>query len=256
MPTGRRLSVVDVPGHERFVRTMVAGATGVDLFLLVVAADDGVMPQTREHVAILELLGVQRGVVAITKADLVDDEMLRLAGADVAEFLPGTAYDSRRWRRSAPATAVASRPDGGAVEEADAAAAAPGAGPLRLPVDRSFALKGIGTVVTGTVWRGQVRAGDELARAARRQTSDGAQRPGARPHAEAARAGQRAGVSLRRRKVGGRARPVAGGAAEPAPSRAFDAWITPLPECVGCAATRSGLHHGPLTPGAPWSARM
>ena len=92
LPSGRRLSVVDVPGHERFVRTMVAGATGVDLFLLVVAADDGVMPQTVEHVAILELLGVRRGVVALTKADIVDDEMLELVRDDVREFLAGTAY--------------------------------------------------------------------------------------------------------------------------------------------------------------------
>ena len=88
LPGGRRLSVVDVPGHERFVRTMVAGATGIDLFLLVVAADDGVMPQTVEHLAIIELLGVQRGVVALTKADLVDDELLELAREDVASSSP------------------------------------------------------------------------------------------------------------------------------------------------------------------------
>ena len=92
LPSGRRLSVVDVPGHERFVRTMVAGATGVDLFLLVVAADDGVMPQTVEHLAVLELLGVRRGVVALTKADLVDEELLELARADVREFMSGTRY--------------------------------------------------------------------------------------------------------------------------------------------------------------------
>ena len=82
LPSGRRLSVVDVPGHERFVRTMVAGATGIDLFLLVVAADDGVMPQTVEHLAVIELLGVTDGVVALTKADLVDDELLELVRAE------------------------------------------------------------------------------------------------------------------------------------------------------------------------------
>jgi selenocysteine-specific elongation factor len=92
LPGGRRLSVVDVPGHERFVRTMVAGATGVDLFLLVVAADDGVMPQTREHLAVIDLLGVERGVVALTKADLVDEELLELVRDDIDEFLAGTRY--------------------------------------------------------------------------------------------------------------------------------------------------------------------
>src|SRR6187397_401433 len=86
LPSGRALSVVDVPGHERFVRTMVAGATGIDLFLMVVAADDGVMPQTREHAAVLAALGVERGVVAVTKAD-VADPTAALAGA--AELLPG-----------------------------------------------------------------------------------------------------------------------------------------------------------------------
>src|ERR671915_740853 len=86
LPSGRRLSVVDVPGHERFVRTMVAGASGIDLFLMVVAADDGVMPQTREHAAVLEALGVDVGVVAITKADLADPAR---AAAEAATLLPG-----------------------------------------------------------------------------------------------------------------------------------------------------------------------
>src|SRR4051794_25371857 len=86
LPSGRRLSVVDVPGHERFVRTMVAGATGVDLFLLCIAADDGVMPQTREHMAVLRRLGVERGVVAVTKADATDPEA---AVAEASELVPG-----------------------------------------------------------------------------------------------------------------------------------------------------------------------
>ena len=92
LPSGRRLSVVDVPGHERFVKTMVAGATGIDLFLLVVAADDGVMPQTREHLRIIELLGIPAGMVALTKIDMVDAEMVELAKADVEEFLLSTRY--------------------------------------------------------------------------------------------------------------------------------------------------------------------
>ena len=94
LPSGTRLSVVDVPGHERFVRNMVAGATGIDIFLLVVAADDGVMPQTREHMAIIEMLGIPRGVVAITKADLVDEEMVELVEADVEEFLRSEEHTS------------------------------------------------------------------------------------------------------------------------------------------------------------------
>ena len=112
LPGGQRLSVVDVPGHERFVRTMVAGATGIDLFLLVVAADDGVMPQTVEHLAVIELLGVARGVVALTKTDLVDDELLEMAHADVERFLADTPLrrdaDRRgqRARRQRPAGAA------------------------------------------------------------------------------------------------------------------------------------------------------
>jgi selenocysteine-specific elongation factor len=94
LPSGRHLSVVDVPGHERFVKTMVAGATGIDLFLLVVAADDGVMPQTREHLRIIELLGIPAGAVALTKVDMVDRDLAELARADVEEFLASTRYSS------------------------------------------------------------------------------------------------------------------------------------------------------------------
>src|SRR3989440_1854632 len=156
LPSGRRLSLVDVPGHERFVRTMVAGASGVDLFLLCVAADDGVMPQTREHVAVLRQLGVAAGVVAITKSDLADPE---LAADEVRELLP-----------DAPTVAV-SVVQGTGLEQLlaaldDVAARLPGrvedAGPTRLHVDRSFTLRGIGTVVTGTLWSGSFGAGDTV----------------------------------------------------------------------------------------------
>ena len=92
LPSGRALSVVDVPGHERLVRTMIAGASGIDLVLLVVACDDGVMPQTREHLAICQLLGIERAVVALTKRDAVDDETAELARVDVEELLEGTPY--------------------------------------------------------------------------------------------------------------------------------------------------------------------
>jgi selenocysteine-specific elongation factor len=163
LPSGRRLSVVDVPGHERFVRTMVAGATGIDLFLLVVAADDGVMPQTREHLAILELLGIHDGVVAITKRDRVDAETAELVRLEVAELLAdGPAAD-------VAVIEVSARTSEGleglrtALEEAASRAGGRAAGgPVRLPIDRSFTLRGIGTVATGTLWSGTIGVNDRL----------------------------------------------------------------------------------------------
>ncbi|HZT53414.1 MAG TPA: GTP-binding protein, partial [Gaiellaceae bacterium] len=148
LPGGTRLSVVDVPGHERFVRTMVAGASGIDLFLLVIDAAEGARPQTHEHLAILRLLGVERGVVALTKADLVDADTLELARVEAEELVPG-----------APVVATSAR-TGAGLDELRAALArvaagverAAAAGPARLHVDRSFTLRGIGTVVTGTLW--------------------------------------------------------------------------------------------------------
>jgi selenocysteine-specific elongation factor len=158
LPDGRRLSVVDVPGHERFVRTMVAGATGIDLFLLVVDAGEGARPQTHEHLAILRLLGITRGVVAVTKADAVDADTLELALEEARELVPeaeavavsaktGQGLDELR-------AALARAADGVEREAADR--------PTRLYVDRSFSLRGIGTVVTGTLRSGTVGAGDEL----------------------------------------------------------------------------------------------
>jgi selenocysteine-specific elongation factor len=157
LPSGRELSVIDVPGHERFVRTMVAGATGIDLFLMCIAADDGVMPQTREHMAVLRQLGVANGVVAITKADVADPE---IAAAEAAELVPraevvpvaalrGDGLDQLLVALDRAAARTPSR----AVEHGDDA---------RLHVDRSFTLKGIGTVVTGTLWSGSVAAGDHV----------------------------------------------------------------------------------------------
>ena len=164
LPSGRRLSVVDVPGHERFVRTMVAGATGIDVFLLVVAADDGVMPQTREHLGIIELLDVPAGVIAMTKRDLVDDELAELARLGVEELLEAGPY------AGAPIVEVSSRTGAGldalrvALDGvAGTARSRAAAGPVRLPIDRAFSLRGIGTVVTGTLWSGTVKAGDRLA---------------------------------------------------------------------------------------------
>jgi selenocysteine-specific elongation factor len=152
-----RLGVVDVPGHEAFVRTMVAGATGIDLALLVVAADAGVMPQTREHLSILSLLGVRVGVVALTKRDLVDAEWLELVEEDVRAALAESSL------RGAAIVPVSSTSGEGLDALREALAAAARSVParssrdlFRLPVDRAFIVKGTGTVVTGTVWSGSL----------------------------------------------------------------------------------------------------
>src|SRR5207253_765348 len=144
LPDGERLSLVDVPGHERFVRTMIAGATGIDLFLLVLDAVEGARPQTHEHLTILRLLGLERGVVAVTKADAVDAETLELALAEAAELVPG-----------AEAVAVSAKTGLGLDElraalarAADGVVRAPRIAATRLHVDRVFTLRGIGTVVT------------------------------------------------------------------------------------------------------------
>jgi selenocysteine-specific elongation factor len=164
LPSGRRLSVVDVPGHERFIRAMVAGATGIDLFLLVVAADDGVMPQTREHAAIVRLLGIRAGVVALTKRDLVDDDGAELARLGIAELLEDGPYAGAEVVEVSARTGLGLDDLRLALDRvAGAARSRPADGPVRLPVDRSFSLRGIGTVVTGTLWSGSVGAGDRLA---------------------------------------------------------------------------------------------
>jgi selenocysteine-specific elongation factor len=155
---GRRLSLVDVPGHERFVRTMVAGATGIDLFLLVVDAGEGARPQTHEHLAILRLLGIGRGVVAVTKADAVDAETLELALEEARELVPEAEVVSVSAKTGVgleELRAAISRAAGGAERSTSDR-------PTRLYVDRSFSLRGIGTVVTGTLWSGTVGTGDEL----------------------------------------------------------------------------------------------
>jgi selenocysteine-specific elongation factor len=154
LPSGRRLSVIDVPGHERFVRTMVAGATGIDLFLLVVDAGEGPRAQTFEHVQILKLLGVERGVIALTKIDAVDpdriDEPVELVpGAEIVRVsaVTGEGLDELRAALDRAAAAVGRRERGGAT---------------RLYVDRVFSLPGAGTVATGTLWSGKVAVGDRL----------------------------------------------------------------------------------------------
>ncbi|MBL8984241.1 MAG: selenocysteine-specific translation elongation factor, partial [Gemmatimonadetes bacterium] len=163
LPGVGRVGVVDVPGHEGFVRTMVAGATGVDVGLLVIAADEGVMPQTREHLAILRLLEVRALVVALTKCDLVDADWMELVREDVRGLLAATPY------ASAPVIPVSARTSEGLDELRAALGAAVAAGRrrdeadlFRLPIDRVFTVRGTGTVVTGTSWSGAVQVGAEL----------------------------------------------------------------------------------------------
>ncbi len=149
------LGVVDVPGHEAFVRTMLAGATGIDLALLVVAADEGVMPQTREHLAILGLLGTVGGVVALTKVDLVDGEWLALVEDEVRVALARTSLESAAIVRTSSTTGVGLDPLRRELIEAARALPPRSVDDLfRLPVDRVFSVRGTGTVVTGTVWSG------------------------------------------------------------------------------------------------------
>jgi selenocysteine-specific elongation factor len=163
-PGGQRIGFIDVPGHERLVHTMLAGATGIDFALLLVAADDGVMPQTREHLAVLSLLGLQRGLVAITKSDRVDAARLQAVAAEVAALLQPTPL------AAAPVLVVSAHSGQGVPALRAALVAAAQASPahagdgqhFRLAVDRAFTLDGVGTVATGTVHAGQVRVGDEL----------------------------------------------------------------------------------------------
>jgi selenocysteine-specific elongation factor len=161
--SGRIAGVVDVPGHEDFVRTMVAGASGIDLVLLVIAADEGIMPQTVEHLAILEQLGVPAGIPVITKADLADSEWLELVTAEVAERLAGSPIDFE------PPLAVSARNGAGieALRERLVARASRlpprlSSDGFRMPIDRSFSLSGVGTVVTGTAWSGRLGVGDPV----------------------------------------------------------------------------------------------
>ena len=163
LPGGIKASVVDVPGHEGFVKNMLAGATGIDVALLVIAADEGMMPQTEEHLAIVELLGIRRGIPVLTKRDLVDDDWLALVRTEVAQRL---ARSKVQW--SAPVAVSALKTAGleelkqALVEVVKGLHERPSDDLFRLPIDRVFALPGAGTVVTGSTWSGTVAAGDNV----------------------------------------------------------------------------------------------
>ncbi len=163
LPSGQHLGIVDVPGHEKFVKNMVAGATGIDIVVMVIAADEGVMPQTREHMEICTLLGVEYGIVAVTKIDMVDEEWLELALDDIRDFVRGTFLED------APVAAVSSATQEGIPEFVRAldelATKIPERPPsdlFRLPIDRVFTIKGFGTVITGTLISGRVQVGSTI----------------------------------------------------------------------------------------------
>ncbi len=160
---GRKIGIVDVPGHERFVKHMVAGAAGIDLVMMVIAADEGVMPQTIEHLQICSLLGIQKGIVAITKIDLVDRDWLGLVREDIQRVLKGTFLEK------APVVTVSAMTGEGMTDlmkeiQKSVSEVSEGSqiGILRLPVDRVFTMKGFGTVVTGTLISGSVSVGEEI----------------------------------------------------------------------------------------------
>jgi selenocysteine-specific elongation factor len=189
---GRRLSLIDVPGHERFVRNMVAGASGIDLFLLVVDAGEGPRAQTYEHLEILRLLGIERGVVAVTKADAVGSERLRLAVAEAQELVPGAEVVTV----SAKAGLGLERLRESIGRAADQTERPGSEWPTRLWLDRTFTIPGTGTVATGTLWSGSVAAGDtlRLEPAGREVRIRGVEVHDAR--VERAEAGQRVAVAL------------------------------------------------------------
>ncbi len=161
LPGGQRLGIVDVPGHEKFVKNMVAGATGIDIVAMVIAADEGVMPQTKEHMEICSLLDIRHGLVVLTKTDLVDEEWMELVVEDIRDFVRGTFLEG------APIVPVSSVTGAGIPEFVkildELSAKLPGrpaSSLFRLPVDRVFTMKGFGTVITGTLISGQVQVGD------------------------------------------------------------------------------------------------
>jgi selenocysteine-specific elongation factor len=163
LPGGREVSIVDVPGHERFVHNMLAGVGGIDACLFVVAADEGVMPQTREHLDIISLLGIERGVIALTKIDLVDDEWAELVEQEVREaFAPSSLAAAPLVRVSATTGAGLDDLQLELDRALDAAPDRPDEGRPRLPIDRAFTMAGFGTVVTGTLSGGRLRVSDEL----------------------------------------------------------------------------------------------
>ena len=162
-PGGQRVGIVDVPGHEKFVRNMLAGAGGMDLAMLIVAADEGIMPQTVEHLDILSILGIKKGIVVITKTDLVEPDFVELVQEDISELVKGTFLEN------APMIPVSVYEKQGLDElkqvlkqMCDSLPERGDAGHFRLPIDRVFSLKGFGTVVTGTLMEGRLKKNQNI----------------------------------------------------------------------------------------------
>ena len=163
LPSGREISIIDVPGHERFIRNMLAGIGGIDVALLVVAADEGVMPQTLEHLDILDLLDVKRGVIALAKSDLAEEEWLELVAEEVREACRGTTLEDAPLAACSAVSGVGLDDLQARLDEAiDDLPAARDAGRPRMPIDRAFTISGFGTVVTGTLIDGQFAVGDQV----------------------------------------------------------------------------------------------
>jgi len=163
LPSGQTLGIVDVPGHEKFIKNMVSGAAGIDLVMMVIAADEGIMPQTREHLHICSLLGISKGIVALTKTDLVEKDWLNLVQSEIIDFINGTFLES------APVVPVSTVKEEGLSELIQALdsttsqlAEKTDDGIFRLPVDRVFTMKGFGTVVTGTLVSDHIKTGEEV----------------------------------------------------------------------------------------------
>jgi selenocysteine-specific elongation factor len=163
LPSGQTLGIVDVPGHEKFIKNMVSGAAGIDLVLMVIAADEGIMPQTKEHLHICSLLGISKGVIALTKTDLVEKDWLNLVQSEITEFITGTFLEG------APIVPVSAVKEEGLADLINALDSVTGKlaektddGIFRLPVDRVFTMKGFGTVVTGTLVSDHIKTGEEI----------------------------------------------------------------------------------------------
>ena len=163
LPSGRAVSIVDVPGHERFIKNMLAGVGGINLALLVIAADEGVMPQTREHLDILDLLDIDRGIVALTKVDLVDEEWLALVEEEIVELLADTALAGSQIAPVSARTGVGIDDLRSLIDaQIDDLPPIADQGRPRLPIDRSFSISGFGAVVTGTLLDGELSVGDQV----------------------------------------------------------------------------------------------
>ena len=163
LPSGREVSIVDVPGHERFIKNMVAGVGAIDLAMLIVAADESIMPQTREHLAILDILQIRKGMVVVTKTDLVDEELVELVKAEVEDVLEGTSFEG------CPMVGVSAYTGDGlddlraTIDKVlDDTEVRRDVGRPRLPIDRCFSISGFGTVVTGTLIDGSLAVGQEV----------------------------------------------------------------------------------------------